>query len=160
MKRADSLTSLRPWGSVAPPSKTCIAQYFAAVAAVAWRDGVLTEDEKADLEAVGSLLAIPATLVSDAMIPPLVSAPAVVNPFELHPGDLVVLTGEMSRPRSDWDRDLDFHGFATWDAVTKKVKLVAAADPDSMSGKARKARDYGIPVVAESWLLERWPCCH
>lgn len=34
-------------------------------------------------------------------------------------------------------------------AVTKKVKLVVAADPDSLSGKARKARDYGIPVVTE-----------
>lgn len=135
-------------------------EYFAAVAAVAWADGVLTDDEKTDLEAVGKLLAIPTALVSGAMIPPLVSAPAMVNLFELQLGDLVVLTGEMSRPRSDWDRDLDYHGFATWDAVTKKVKLVAAADPDSMSGKARKARDYGIPVVAESWLLERWPFCH
>jgi len=29
------------------------------------------------------------------------------------------------------------------------VKLVVAADPDSLSGKARKARDCGIPVVTE-----------
>jgi DNA polymerase-3 subunit epsilon len=36
--------------------------------------------------------------------------------------------------------------------VTKKVKLVVAADPDSLSGKARKARDYGIPVVGEDAL--------
>jgi DNA polymerase-3 subunit epsilon len=137
-------------------------EYFSAVAAVAWADGVLTEDEKADLEAVGALLAIPVTLIRDAMIQPLSpsAVPVLANVFELLAGDLVVLTGEMSRPRSDWDRDLDFHGFTTWDAVTKKVKLVAAADPDSLSGKARKARDYGIPVVAESWLLERWPRCH
>jgi DNA polymerase-3 subunit epsilon len=74
--------------------------------------------------------------------------------------DLVVLTGEMTRARADWYRELGFHGFTTWEAVTKKVKLVAAADPDSLSGKARKARDYGIPVVGESWLLERWPNCH
>ena len=39
-----------------------------------------------------------------------------------------------------------------WDAVTRKVKLVAAADPDSLSGKARKARDYGIPIVDEAGL--------
>ncbi|WP_292708318.1 BRCT domain-containing protein [Microbacterium sp. 67-17] len=37
--------------------------------------------------------------------------------------------------------------------VTKKVRLVVAADPDSLSGKARKARDYGIPIVGEEWLL-------
>lgn len=34
-------------------------------------------------------------------------------------------------------------------AVTKKVKLVVVADPDSLSGKARKAADYGIPIVTE-----------
>jgi DNA polymerase-3 subunit epsilon len=33
--------------------------------------------------------------------------------------------------------------------VTKKTSLVVAADPDSLSGKARKAGSYGIPVVAE-----------
>jgi len=29
------------------------------------------------------------------------------------------------------------------------VALVIAADPDSLSGKARKAADYGIPIVTE-----------
>ena len=33
--------------------------------------------------------------------------------------------------------------------MTKKVALVIAADPDSLSGKARKAADYGIPIVTE-----------
>ncbi|WP_198410963.1 hypothetical protein [Cryobacterium sp. TMT1-3] len=31
-----------------------------------------------------------------------------------------------------------------------KVTLLVAADPDSLSGKARKARDYGIPIVGET----------
>ena len=137
-------------------------EYFAAVAALAWADSTLTEGEMSDLEAVASLLAIPGNVVSDAMIPPrsTPALPVLTNVFELVAGDLVVLTGEMTRPRSEWDRELDFHGFTTWNAVTKNVKLVASADPDSLSGKARKARDYGIPVVAESWLLERWPRCH
>ena len=138
-------------------------EYFAAVAVAAWSDGVLTDDERGDLRAVGEMLDISPMVVEGAMVKPsLTSAEAthIVAEFELQPGDLVVLTGEMSRPRNDWDRELEFHGFTPWNAVTKKVKLVAAADPDSMSGKARKARDYGIPVVAESWLLERWPLCH
>jgi DNA polymerase-3 subunit epsilon len=29
------------------------------------------------------------------------------------------------------------------------VKLLVAADPDTLSGKGRKARDYGIPVITE-----------
>ena len=135
--------------------------YFGAVAAAAWADGVLTEAEIVDLCAVGDLLAIDTSVIGAALEPPIETAtPTVIGHFEIQPGDLVVLTGEMSRPRSDWDRDLAFHGFTTWNAVTKKVKLLAAADPDSLSGKARKARDYGIPVVSESWMLERWPSCH
>ncbi|BAX96794.1 DNA polymerase III subunit epsilon [Mycobacteroides stephanolepidis] len=34
--------------------------------------------------------------------------------------------------------------------ITKSTRLVVAADPDSLSGKATKARSYGIPVVAEA----------
>ena len=43
-------------------------------------------------------------------------------------------------------------GFAPKCALTKKVTLLVAADPDSLSGKARKARDYGIPIVGEAAL--------
>ena len=72
--------------------------------------------------------------------------------FALLAGDLIVLTGDMVRDREDWHRELESRGFVPWSGVTKKVKLVAAADPDSLSGKARKARDYGIPIVDERGL--------
>ena len=64
----------------------------------------------------------------------------------------VLLTGDMQRSRTEWEQDLTALGFVPWGAVTKKVKLVVAADPDSISGKARKARDYGIPIVNEAGL--------
>jgi len=64
----------------------------------------------------------------------------------------VLTGGEMSLPRSAIELELVARGFTPWPAVTKKVALVVAADPDSLSGKARKARDYGIPVVGESAL--------
>jgi DNA polymerase-3 subunit epsilon len=60
----------------------------------------------------------------------------------------------MSRPRSEWEEHLRRSGFEPWSAVTKNVRLVVAADPDSLSGKARKARDYGIPIVGEAWLID------
>jgi DNA polymerase-3 subunit epsilon len=69
-----------------------------------------------------------------------------------------VLTGEMVRPRADWHADLTSRGYVPGAGVTKKSRLVVAADPDSLSGKARKAREYGIPVVSEAGLtslLER-----
>jgi len=130
--------------------------YFVTLERRAWADGVLTEDEKTDLAAVGVLLelgddAIAATI--DDLAPEDTNEDAQTA-FTLNPGDLVVLTGDMSRPRSDWEAALEARGFVCHPAVTKKVSLVVAADPDSLSGKAKKARDYGIPIVGEHWLKE------
>ena len=33
--------------------------------------------------------------------------------------------------------------------VSKGLDLLVIADPDSMSGKAKKARDYGVRIIAE-----------
>lgn len=41
-------------------------------------------------------------------------------------------------------------GLVVWPGVKKSVAAVIAQDPGSGSGKARKAREYGIPVVEES----------
>ncbi|MFD2025447.1 exonuclease domain-containing protein [Promicromonospora aerolata] len=62
----------------------------------------------------------------------------------------VAFTGAMDEPRDVWERRAGAAGLVAHPAVTKKVRLVVAADPDSMSGKARKAESYGIPVVSES----------
>jgi len=67
-------------------------------------------------------------------------------------GDHVALTGSMSRPREEWHAILAGSGMVPRPYVTKQVKVVAAADPDSLSTKARLARAYGIPVVSERAL--------
>lgn len=72
--------------------------------------------------------------------------------FALGAGDHVALTGSMSRPRDEWNAILAGNGMVPRSYVTKEVKLVAAADPDSLSTKARRARAYGIPVVSERAL--------
>lgn len=130
------------------------AEYFDALTAVAWADGVLTDAELADLVAVADLLDIPTDRIADATAPRTVEvAPTPgFGEFTLSPGDLVVLTGEMRRPRELIEADLISRGFVPWSGVTRKVKLLVAADPDSLSGKAKKARDYGIPVVGEDAL--------
>ncbi|ANP73569.1 exonuclease domain-containing protein [Cryobacterium arcticum] len=145
---------------------TCVAlheRYFTDLVALAWADSVLTEGEIADLITVAQLLGLPSSAVAAALQPPqLIVAVAPAEPaqarFMLTVGDIVVLTGEMQRPRADWHAELIHRGFVPGAGVTKKSRLVVAADPDSLSGKARKARDYGIPVVSEaglSSLLER-----
>lgn len=78
---------------------------------------------------------VPTPVPDNAAVPPLA------------PGDMVVFTGTMPESRDEWERRAVAHGFVPRPAVTKKVKLVVAADPDSLSTKAKRARGYGIPIV-------------
>ncbi|WP_336707965.1 exonuclease domain-containing protein [Oerskovia sp. USHLN155] len=87
-------------------------------------------------------------------VTPIAATPAVASVadrprFRLARGDEIVLTGAMTRPREDWEREARGAGLAPWPNVTKRTRVVIAADPDSLSGKARTARRYGIPVVSE-----------
>lgn len=134
-------------------------QYYTALSTLAWTDGILTAAELADLVGVGLLLGQPTATIAAALDETRQQTPANVGGrapepgFLLRSGDLVVLTGDMSRVRSDWERELRERGLVPWSAVTKKVALLVAADPDTQSGKARKARDYGIPIVDEAALI-------
>lgn len=135
--------------------------YLEALITQAWADGVVTEAEEADLLKVAALLKLAPAIVKDGVKqPPALkarddSAQEIVpaSAAALSPGDLIVLTGEMSSPRAELDTRIRDAGYLLHPGVTKKVKLLVAADPDSLSGKARKARDYGIPVVSEHYLL-------
>lgn len=67
----------------------------------------------------------------------------------LVPGCRVVLTGNMARPRDEWEALIMAAGLSVG-GMTKKTAVLIAADPASQSGKALKARDYGIPIVTET----------
>ncbi|MEC3977975.1 exonuclease domain-containing protein [Amycolatopsis sp. H20-H5] len=98
-----------------------------------------------DLAAVAELLG----LAPDDVGRPAPGRAPVIDRFALARGDLVCFTGEMRQERPAWERRATDAGLAVHPAVTKRVKLLVAADPDTLSGKACRARDYGIPVVAE-----------
>lgn len=127
--------------------------YLEALARAAWDDGVVTDGERAELHTVAVLLGM---TVGDAdkALEAGRNAPSDTerdverrSPFVLRPGDLVVFTGEMDDDREVWEDRARTVGLQPHAGVTKKVRLVVAADPDSMSGKAKKARQYGIPIV-------------
>ncbi|MGJ9422514.1 hypothetical protein [Aeromicrobium sp. CF3.5] len=119
----------------------------------AWSDGVLTDDERSDLDRVAHALRLSTDDVADA----LGRAEAGhrhgdhVSAAEafLRLGDRVVFTGEMVRPRADWVERIVAAGLASG-GVTKSTRVLVTSDPDSMSGKAAKARSYGVPVVDEA----------
>jgi DNA polymerase-3 subunit epsilon len=136
------------------------AEYLDQLGAVAWADGVLSATEVADLAAVAALLQVSDSMLTAALAPRDAATKANMatdaapppGAFTLAPGSTVVLTGDMSRPSADLEAALTSAGYRVAGAVSKKVSLVVAADPDSLSGKARKAREYGIPVVGEDHL--------
>jgi DNA polymerase III subunit epsilon len=117
--------------------------YLAGLAAVALEDGVVTAAERKDLDGVAELLGLPVEAVGEALVAPRTTR----DRWQLRSGDLVVFTGAMTPPREDWQSEATSAGLTVGDAVTKKTRLLVAADPDSMWGKAKKARRYGIPIV-------------
>ena len=128
--------------------------YLQAVACAAWEDRVFTDDELADLHALAPVLGLAVQDVVDAIaVAKTTSAPVGnVNGFQLVAGDIIVLTGDMRRPRDEWSARLEIAGYVAAETVTKKTKVLVAADPDSQSGKARTARRYGLPIINEQRL--------
>ncbi|WP_214105686.1 exonuclease domain-containing protein [Acrocarpospora catenulata] len=131
--------------------------YLAALGAAARADGVVTERERREISLVAELLGLPPGTAAEALA---ASAGAVARRprFELNPGDLVVFTGEMDGGRESWEERARHASYVPHPYVTKKVRLVIAADPDTLSGKARKARTYGIPIItptAFAGMLDR-----
>ena len=118
-------------------------------------DGGSVRDDPA-LHEVAGQLGLDADDVAGAVEAALgtrLAAETAVGPrpaFVLADGDEVVLTGSMSRTREAWEREVRAAGLSPWPYVTRRTRLVVAADPDSLSTKARTARRYGIPVVTEA----------
>jgi DNA polymerase-3 subunit epsilon len=59
----------------------------------------------------------------------------------------------MKRERADIVADATAAGIRVTKAVSKQTRLLAAADPDSMSGSARRARECGVPSVSEDAFM-------
>lgn len=128
--------------------------YLERLVGAAWSDGVITPAEAEDLRLVSALLGIHEDLTDRwiATRPTELAAPAAGATRSVTAGDLLVLTGTMTRPRDELAGILEALGYQVGNTVTKKTSLLVAADPDSLSGKAAKARKSGIPVVGEEFL--------
>ncbi len=136
--------------------------YMAALARQAWADGVVTQDEMDDLVLVGGLLGVGEANVR-AKIEECkgcrakgVAAGGVIpaGGFALEPGDRVVFTGEVpGLSRDALVAEAEALGLVPMSSVSRRTKVVVAADPDSISGKARMARERGVPVITVAAYL-------
>lgn len=132
-------------------------EYLAAMASVALDDHVVTADERAEMERVATMLGLTTSDVSAALIAAADDARSARARTEsmstagigLVPGDRVVFTGDTETDRDVWFARCKRVGLDPG-GVTKRTRVVVAADPNSLSGKAAKARSYGIPIIPEA----------
>lgn len=135
--------------------------YFAALGRLAAEDGVVTPTERADLDLVAGMLGLTARDVEAAFVEREVDDVPVcgIGAFSLHQGDAVVFTGEAPNiERADLEYQARTLGLRPTSSVSKKTRLLVAADPDSLSGKARKARDLGLPIVGYATYFRMLAC--
>ncbi|WP_410635087.1 exonuclease domain-containing protein [Amycolatopsis sp. cmx-4-83] len=133
--------------------------YLRDLAREAWADQVVTDEERHDLLTVATLLALEPAIVETILDEERdsVRTPAgerKVGGLTLRPGDKVVLTGDMSRGRAEIAAEAAAAGIRVTTSVSKQTRVLAAADPDSLSGKAKRARECGVPVVSEAAFLK------
>ncbi|GAA2979751.1 exonuclease domain-containing protein [Actinokineospora diospyrosa] len=110
------------------------------------------ERELADIGLVATLLGLDGAAVADVLTPGdrvRVDPAPTVGGLVLRPGDKVVFTGMMTADRDDLTARAVAAGLRVMTAVSRQTRLVAAADPDTMSVKAKDARVLGVPVVTE-----------
>ncbi|MFI1994339.1 exonuclease domain-containing protein [Actinoplanes sp. NPDC020271] len=122
-------------------------RYLSGLATVALADQILTPAERLDLDGVAELLGLTSADVDRALAGAAARPAAQPAQWQLTPGDQVVFTGPLNPPREHLEVDALTHGLRTARKVTKQTRLLVAADPDSLSGVAKLARQYGIPIV-------------
>lgn len=153
LDEADSLVAIAATlGMDRPAALAAHRSYLDVLIEAAWEDGEVTPDELNDLRQVAGLLGLgesDVVVAVEAGRAPARDSGNEMTRFRLRPGDIVVFTGQMSEPREVFEERATAAGLVVAAGVTKKTSLVVAADPDSLSGKARKACVYGIPIVAE-----------
>lgn len=128
--------------------------YVGTLVALARRDGVVTDRERADLRLVAEALGIEA--IHELLDRPI-RTPGEGDEDRPLAGRSVCFTGTLTC-RFEGElvaRDLAHElaegaGMIVAPRVTKKLDMLVVADPDSLSSKARQAREYGVRIVAES----------
>jgi len=146
------------WGLDSGQVHRAHEDFFDAVLAAAAGDGVITELEYKDLQLVGALLRLDRNSVegriNDAQLtepsPQTVPVPVSLAGMSVcFTGALYGRIGGELITRTEAQQFAEKAGLVVRSGVSKGLDLLVVADPDSQSGKARKARDYGTRVMAE-----------
>lgn len=135
--------------------------YLASLAAEALTDGVVTGAERRDLEQVCDMLDLNRAALDELLASPPIQSAAHTDDLR---GLSVCFTGELSGTiagnhitRGTAEQLAEAAGLKVQPNITRKLDLLVVADPNTQSGKARKAREYGVRVMAEAAF---WKAIH
>ncbi|MFK4089387.1 exonuclease domain-containing protein [Kribbella sp. NPDC020789] len=125
--------------------------YVSGLAEASWAAGSITPERRNDLDRVAVMLGYLESDVDDALLRAsageyVVPARPGANGFPA--GSTLVFTGDMIEPREVWWDRAVAAGFVPQEAVRPETTFVVAADPDSLSVKARAAREFGVPIIS------------
>jgi len=148
----DGLLELGTKLGVSPEQARSINQsYFEGVATRAIADHRIDAVEKRDMEKIAAVLELDQDTVDRLLAK---ASPANVSSANLE-GLAVCFTGGVDATRSgrplsraDLQASATGRGMILKSGVSKKLDLLVTADPHSMSGKSRKARDLGVRIVS------------
>lgn len=137
--------------------------YIHSLAVIALADGVVSDAERRDLHVVARLLGQD-DLMLDDVLKSAAAQLAKAKPCSLEEstdndlsGKRVCFTGELQSTINGQEitRDIaealaEQAGLIIANSVTKALDILVVADPNTQSGKAKKARDYGIRILSDA----------
>jgi len=143
------------WGLDRDQARLVHDRYFGDLLNAAMADEIITHAERADLRLVGTLLGIDSCSVESRIRSaerkggPKPTGSAATSSSLV--GLSVCFTGQLTAcTRETAERLAEEAGLVVQQNVTKKLDLLVVADPETQSGKAKKARAYGTRVMAEA----------
>ena len=154
-------TAIR-WGLSMQCVRELHEKYLERLVSAAWVDGVVTDAERRDLALVTRLLGIDEKALDAAIKDGNQSraetsgSAAAQDANGSMIGKRVCFTGELQckhqgtlLSREEAEALARTAGMEVVDSVTKKLDVLVVADPLTQSGKAKKARKYGIRILHE-----------
>lgn len=138
------------WGIGADVAADIHRAYLAGVGEVALADGVITDAERSDLARLTELLGVgPAAPTRLIGLRPMRGLESFVGLSVCFTGDSVcTIDGErLSRARQE--QLAEEAGLIIRSSVSRQLDVLVAADPDSQSGKSRRAGELGVRRMSE-----------
>ncbi len=156
---AETLASTaRTWGMTRADVLDAHRAYLASLVSEAMSDDEVSDAELRDLQAVCDMLGLHRAALEALLTEPPTPAQRA-EPMKLNDlrGKTVCFTGELlgvfkgERITRELAEQLAAEaGLEVRPSVTKKLSLLVVADPETQSIKARKAREYGVRIMAEA----------